>query len=91
MQSLTEQAERATAHAPLSLLVPSSLYLLLFVATQWFNEQVAVEERMKAIGRIVKQAGYPTFITLQVKQCQVCTTQSLLALGLGVFDRLVFD
>jgi hypothetical protein len=32
---------------------------------QWFNEQAAVEERMAAIGRIIVDAGHPTFITLQ--------------------------
>jgi len=35
--------------------------------SQWFNEEVAVEERMLHIGRMIsQQANYPTFITLQV-------------------------
>jgi hypothetical protein len=33
---------------------------------QWFNEEAAVEERMAEIGRIIKEAGLPTFVTLQV-------------------------
>eukprot|EP00878_Enallax_costatus_P020405 GHUV01021568.1.p1 GENE.GHUV01021568.1~~GHUV01021568.1.p1 ORF type:complete len:505 (+),score=170.22 GHUV01021568.1:351-1865(+) len=31
----------------------------------WFKEEVAVLDRMMAIGNIIKQAGYPTFICLQ--------------------------
>lgn len=34
---------------------------------QWFEESAAVEARMQGLGRIIKDAGYPTFITLQAR------------------------
>jgi hypothetical protein len=44
---------------------PQALSLLQY--NVWFNEGAALWERMAAVGRIVEEANYPTFITLQAR------------------------